>query len=222
MPSCPEMPTPMSAAWIIPTSLAPSPIASVVHPADLTSLVTRAFCKGETRQQITAAHKLPASRNLALRSSVSAQASAWPSMIMACSPSPSPPRALAITSPSCLPTAACPSSLASTLSPLPSAAKTSGVSEVTLCATMSLRRSEHAKPMFMAVSLLSPVSTHSLMPARARTAMQSGTPSCSLSSMAVEPRRVRSFSISSCTVSRSSSCPCTVLLAATKRSCHPS
>mmetsp|Transcript_65476 Transcript_65476/g.129684 ORF Transcript_65476/g.129684 Transcript_65476/m.129684 type:complete len:239 (-) Transcript_65476:521-1237(-) len=51
--------------------------------------------------------------------------------------------------------------------------------------------------MLMAVSSLSPVSTHVATPARLRSAMARGTPICSLSSMAVEPRRVRSRSISS-------------------------
>ena len=44
MPSFPEMPTPMCAAWIIDTSLAPSPIDSVTLPAlSRTSRVTSAF-----------------------------------------------------------------------------------------------------------------------------------------------------------------------------------
>ena len=41
IPSTPLMPTPISASWIMPTSFAPSPIASVVLPVmDFTSLVT--------------------------------------------------------------------------------------------------------------------------------------------------------------------------------------
>lgn len=42
--------------------------------------------------------------------------------------------------------------------------------------------------MLMAVSTLSPVRTQVLIPARARLWMVSGTPTCSLSSMAVAPR----------------------------------
>ena len=48
----------------------------------------------------------------------------------------------------------------------------------------------------MAVSLLSPVRTQSLIPAFSKLAMVSGTPSCSLSSIAVAPTICRSFSIS--------------------------
>ena len=52
---------------------------------------------------------------------------------------------------------------------------------------------------------LSPVSTQILMPARARLAMASGTPSWSLSSMAVAPSNTKSVSISSYTSSNLSS-----------------
>lgn len=52
----------MCAFWIMPTSLAPSPIASVVYPELLTSAVTCAFCSGDTRQQMTAAHCTPTCR----------------------------------------------------------------------------------------------------------------------------------------------------------------
>mmetsp|Transcript_45694 Transcript_45694/g.120431 ORF Transcript_45694/g.120431 Transcript_45694/m.120431 type:complete len:355 (+) Transcript_45694:2095-3159(+) len=53
----------------------------------------------------------------------------------------------------------------------------------------------HANAMLIAVSSLSPVSTHTAMPARDMSAIAVGTPDCSLSSMAVEPSSVRSFSI---------------------------
>ena len=43
----------------MPTSLAPSPMPKVVSPVVFTRAVTSAFCLGETRQQITAAHCCP-------------------------------------------------------------------------------------------------------------------------------------------------------------------
>eukprot|EP00835_Amoeboradix_gromovi_P001252 NODE_53_length_26956_cov_0.387348.p18 type:complete len:101 gc:universal NODE_53_length_26956_cov_0.387348:12581-12883(+) len=46
-------------------------------------------------------------------------------------------------------------------------------------------------PMLIAVSTLSPVKTQSLMPALAILSMHSGTPNCSLSSMAVAPSSTR-------------------------------
>ncbi len=50
---------PMCASWIMLTSLAPSPMPSVMTPVLLTSAVTRAFCLGDTRQHTTAAHARP-------------------------------------------------------------------------------------------------------------------------------------------------------------------
>ena len=49
----------MWASWIMPTSLAPSPMPSVTTPVLFTSAVTSAFCLGDTRQHTTAAHALP-------------------------------------------------------------------------------------------------------------------------------------------------------------------
>mmetsp|Transcript_704 Transcript_704/g.872 ORF Transcript_704/g.872 Transcript_704/m.872 type:complete len:335 (+) Transcript_704:106-1110(+) len=49
----------------------------------------------------------------------------------------------------------------------------------------------------MAVSILSPVSTHTLIPAAKRSWIAAGTPSCSLSSTAVLPTRSKSTSMSS-------------------------
>ena len=46
----------MCAAWIIPTSLAPSPMASVVRPLSFTKPVTSAFCNGDTLQHTTDVH----------------------------------------------------------------------------------------------------------------------------------------------------------------------
>mmetsp|Transcript_24344 Transcript_24344/g.91943 ORF Transcript_24344/g.91943 Transcript_24344/m.91943 type:complete len:476 (-) Transcript_24344:383-1810(-) len=76
------------------------------------------------------------------------------------------------------------------------------------------------RPMLIAVSTLSPVSTHVLMPARARSEMVCGTPSCSLSSMAVAPTSSRSRSYFSATRSSASSLPPTVRSAASKSLRH--
>mmetsp|Transcript_21214 Transcript_21214/g.47118 ORF Transcript_21214/g.47118 Transcript_21214/m.47118 type:complete len:203 (-) Transcript_21214:212-820(-) len=54
-----------------------------------------------------------------------------------------------------------------------------------------------ATAMLIAVSSLSPVSTHTLTPACTIISMAWGTPSCSLSSMAVAPTMSKSCSISS-------------------------
>jgi hypothetical protein len=63
--------------------------------------------------------------------------------------------------------------------------------------------------MLIAVSILSPVRTHSLMPALRMCLIASGTPSCNLSSIAVEPAISKSFSISAATFSSYSSLPFT-------------
>jgi len=52
-------------------------------------------------------------------------------------------------------------------------------------------------PIFIAVSILSPVKTHSLIPASLIKSITSATSSYSLSSMAVEPSKIKSFSINS-------------------------
>mmetsp|Transcript_25030 Transcript_25030/g.59580 ORF Transcript_25030/g.59580 Transcript_25030/m.59580 type:complete len:242 (-) Transcript_25030:230-955(-) len=67
-------------------------------------------------------------------------------------------------------------------------------------ASPGLFSSRHETAMLMAVSRLSPVIIHTRMPASRRVAMHSGTPSWSLSSMAVMPTNSRSFSISPATV----------------------
>lgn len=54
IPSCPEIPTPTSAIWIIDTSFAPSPIANVLKcNSSLTIFTRKAFCRGVERQQRT-------------------------------------------------------------------------------------------------------------------------------------------------------------------------
>ena len=57
IPSLPDTPMPMCASWIIDTSLAPSPIASVIGCGTMFAFTSRtmsAFCIGETRQATTA------------------------------------------------------------------------------------------------------------------------------------------------------------------------
>ena len=54
-PSLPTIPTPTSAAWIIATSLPPSPMLNTIFSVySLISSVTLAFCVGEHLQQTTA------------------------------------------------------------------------------------------------------------------------------------------------------------------------
>ncbi|ANB12539.1 hypothetical protein AWJ20_795 [Sugiyamaella lignohabitans] len=67
--------------------------------------------------------------------------------------------------------------------------------------SIELSRRLHEKPMLIAVSTLSPVRTQSLIPASLRRAMDSGTPSCNLSSMAVPPMSVKLRSKASATSS---------------------
>uniref|UniRef100_A0A8R7RAJ2 Uncharacterized protein n=1 Tax=Triticum urartu TaxID=4572 RepID=A0A8R7RAJ2_TRIUA len=91
------------------------------------------------------------------------------------------------------------------LSPPFSKAMISGVSSVmVICFIPCLSRLQ-AYPMLRAVSVLSPVSTHILMPALASLSMQLVTPFCSLSSTAAAPNRIKSLSIKSVASSISSS-----------------
>ena len=54
----------------------------------------------------------------------------------------------------------------------------------------------HCLLISMAVSFLSPVNTHILIPQSINVFIVSGTPSCNLSSMAEQPQKIKSFSIS--------------------------
>lgn len=57
LPSFPTIPTPISAAWIIPTSFPPSPIPKTAYFSSLNSLIPAVrvlFCWGEHLQQMTA------------------------------------------------------------------------------------------------------------------------------------------------------------------------
>mmetsp|Transcript_14256 Transcript_14256/g.45556 ORF Transcript_14256/g.45556 Transcript_14256/m.45556 type:complete len:395 (-) Transcript_14256:2081-3265(-) len=72
----------------------------------------------------------------------------------------------------------------------------------TVMICMSCTNSLHENPMLIAVSILSPVSTQTLIPALRRSRIVSGVPSCSLSSMAVAPSTCRLRSTSSAMRSR--------------------
>mmetsp|Transcript_20084 Transcript_20084/g.50048 ORF Transcript_20084/g.50048 Transcript_20084/m.50048 type:complete len:201 (-) Transcript_20084:2312-2914(-) len=182
----------------MPTSLAPSPMASVMRPLSFTRLVTSAFCSGDTRQHTTEVQPLPRERNRCASSFSRAKDSDRPSITSAMSTSFfSAVSHFLIPSISCCRTASRPKSwnscrvISRSLSCLTSSLM------LTTWRSMSLRISEHACPMLIAVSCLSPVSTHTEMPARIICSMHHGTPSCSLSSIAVAPTRKRSFSMSS-------------------------
>ena len=82
-----------------------------------------------------------------------------------------------------------------------------GVSPLMMNWFMSLLRSLHEYPMLIAVSILSPVRTQTLIPASFMNWIVSPTPSWSLSSIAVDPTRVKFFSNSSATLSICSSLP---------------
>lgn len=73
--------------------------------------------------------------------------------------------------------------------------------------------SDWCDPTTCPVTCLSPVRTQILMLALARRSMHSGTPACSLSSIAVQPSRIRSFSIFSLTAASFSSRPLRAVLA---------
>uniref|UniRef100_A0A2P2MG51 Uncharacterized protein MANES_10G072200 n=1 Tax=Rhizophora mucronata TaxID=61149 RepID=A0A2P2MG51_RHIMU len=83
-----------------------------------------------------------------------------------------------------------------------------------------LVRSFEEYPIDMAVSCLSPVKTHTLIPAILRDSMASGTPSCSLSSMAEAPSILRLFSILLATLRSNAALPIKAVLAASKATCH--
>ena len=68
--------------------------------------------------------------------------------------------------------------------------------------------------MFIAVSILSPVNTHTLIPASFKNEIVPNTSSYSLSSIAVDPTISRSFSITAQTASILSSLDVTCVAAA--------
>mmetsp|Transcript_24746 Transcript_24746/g.42650 ORF Transcript_24746/g.42650 Transcript_24746/m.42650 type:complete len:217 (-) Transcript_24746:20-670(-) len=204
LPSLPLTPTPMCAARIMPTSLAPSPMASVVtSSASFTMLTTWAFCSGATRQHMTEKHMRHAAINWVLCFLSSAMASVCPSMISAIRrPSPDASDAISF-----------------------SAVERADSNASCDCSEMMNRRMDgsnkpHEKPMFTEVSCRSPVRTHTLIPALCKDVRVSATPSCNRSSMAVAPRSFKSRSISSAAASTLESRSTSATDASWCTSCH--
>ena len=146
-----------------------------------TAVITSAFCMGETRQQITDLHDTAMSRKSFRHSGLSAWYSAFPSTT-------SP---IGFSFPTASPN--------STRYFITASLTKSNVGCFNSISLMSGVNRLHDRPMLMAVSILSPVSTHTFMPAFKSVAIHSGTPAWRRSSMALAPRRMRSFSISSFT-----------------------
>mmetsp|Transcript_69932 Transcript_69932/g.221563 ORF Transcript_69932/g.221563 Transcript_69932/m.221563 type:complete len:340 (-) Transcript_69932:1692-2711(-) len=206
------MPTPMCAALIIPTSLAPSPMPRVTAPAlVLTRCVTCAFWMGDTRQHTTARQRLHSARKSSSTSGCSAHIRLEPSIITPTLPG-APVAGSAISSAAraiSLRNATFSRTLPSTSTPSPASTRL-----MSSASRLQLSAMEHA------VSSLSPVSIHTLMPAPKRSAMASGTPSCSLSSTAVAPRRTRSRSRASAASASISSRPVRETCARWKPACQ--
>mmetsp|Transcript_4981 Transcript_4981/g.12841 ORF Transcript_4981/g.12841 Transcript_4981/m.12841 type:complete len:277 (+) Transcript_4981:1357-2187(+) len=188
------MPTPTSALWIMLQSFAPSPTASVMaFSTRLMSETTAPFCFGETRQQMTVLH----TRQMATKS-ISFSGS------KACS------RHLpSITKPSSVATfLACSAYSFSFLHRssawnLPFTSNSPDV-RIGLSFLSVLPGSSRlvATPMLIAVSILSPVSIQTLIPACTILDIVSPTWSCSRSSMPVMPCSSRLHSIASAAWSR--------------------
>mmetsp|Transcript_20111 Transcript_20111/g.43469 ORF Transcript_20111/g.43469 Transcript_20111/m.43469 type:complete len:368 (+) Transcript_20111:1830-2933(+) len=84
------------------------------------------------------------------------------------------------------------------ISAVDSSLSTGNESHVNSIISASNGRMLHARAMFIAVPTLSPVSIHTLIPAVRKSRKISGTPSCSLSSIAEAPCSTRSDSICRC------------------------
>mmetsp|Transcript_17782 Transcript_17782/g.50054 ORF Transcript_17782/g.50054 Transcript_17782/m.50054 type:complete len:218 (+) Transcript_17782:190-843(+) len=173
MPSFPRMPTPTWAAWIMATSLAPSPTAMVRTERWVLMRVTICcFWIGVERHATTVWQCFPSvTRSSCMLSSSITIASASPSMTRQAGPS----WAL---------------SMAST-----SAGPTSSSFPAILITFISGVIRQQASAMLMAVCRLSPVRTQMRMPARRRSEMVCPTASCSRSSMPVVPTSSISCSI---------------------------
>mmetsp|Transcript_79386 Transcript_79386/g.227778 ORF Transcript_79386/g.227778 Transcript_79386/m.227778 type:complete len:207 (-) Transcript_79386:1823-2443(-) len=179
-PSLPAMPTPTCASWIMGTSLAPSPTESVTGCGEMPSRTRRticAFCAGLTRHAMSTELPWAMSSNCSLVSSLSMKTcNAFPEIMSAFRPGSSKSQSLWSSSRFIVPSSS--SMMRKSME---------GVSTLVL------------KPMFRAVSNLSPVRTQSLMPAARIFSMVSGTPSWSLSSIAVVPKMSKLTSMSSAT-----------------------
>uniref|UniRef100_A0A2D4J4A1 Uncharacterized protein n=1 Tax=Micrurus lemniscatus lemniscatus TaxID=129467 RepID=A0A2D4J4A1_MICLE len=185
------------------TSLAPSPIANVIgFSGDVfSSRTTFAFCRGAMRQHSTAEQFRQTSMK-SFSCCLRARERLVPSTTSPCW----------ITWSSFILLASCLNCSAHVLSDL--------------CCTSSrmfmvLWKCPHDKLTLTAVSCLSPVSTHTLIPANRRASMVSWTLSCSLSSTPVAPSNSKSFSIKLyASANRSSRC-CKAVFAS-KRRCSTS
>ena len=145
----------MCASLIIDTSLAPSPIAAVIIYGSFvfTSLTTSAFYPGLTLQQMTASHYLANYTNLTVRYiSERILANADASTIK--------PLFACVIGLVCNKTVS--------ISWIDFSLSTSNYGVINL----------HDRPIFSAVSNLSPVSIHILIPAYCKSDMVSGTQSC--------------------------------------------
>mmetsp|Transcript_590 Transcript_590/g.1598 ORF Transcript_590/g.1598 Transcript_590/m.1598 type:complete len:341 (-) Transcript_590:711-1733(-) len=233
------MPTPTSASWIMDTSLAPSPMASVSGVGETCVLMRRMACalrRGDTRQTTTAEQARLMRTSVAdIRASSQIRPSERESITSATSErrqrsplsvrSSSEMRALIRAAagaragflepplPLAWPTAPARGRRAGeqgALSELrlapeadlgPTSASCSGALRMRSGLCFESRRA--AVAMLMAVSILSPVSIHTLIPAARNAPMASGTPGCSRSSMADTP--TSRISTSSMAATRSSS-----------------
>mmetsp|Transcript_24661 Transcript_24661/g.79373 ORF Transcript_24661/g.79373 Transcript_24661/m.79373 type:complete len:331 (+) Transcript_24661:1233-2225(+) len=225
------------------TSFAPSPMANVtgwpLAPSRI-SLTMDAFCFGDTRQATTHwQHRLSCSSPSRASSRIRAHSSAVRGD--AAGPASGPPAAAApvgVSWPS-----RCSSVVPSTTMASSSvhcrrssssrtrgrarcsrscAAASPGVSPSSTSSCVRSASSWHAYPMLIAVSCLSPVSIQTLILASRRSRMVSGTPSCSLSSIAVAPTMVQSRSISSAASANNSSRPSIAFAASLYRASHRS
>mmetsp|Transcript_124610 Transcript_124610/g.311654 ORF Transcript_124610/g.311654 Transcript_124610/m.311654 type:complete len:315 (+) Transcript_124610:2032-2976(+) len=168
------------------TSFAPSPTDSVTGVGFTPSLTRRticAFCSGDTRHAMTTEQFCATARNRIFSCmSPKMTSSAAPVTIMAFS------RLSKL-----LNLAASASTALATEAAVLSGARSSVAIVIPASRTLAL------KPIFLAVSSLSPVRTHRLIPASRSFSMVSGTPVCNLSSIAVTPTMSKSTSISSAT-----------------------
>mmetsp|Transcript_3652 Transcript_3652/g.11445 ORF Transcript_3652/g.11445 Transcript_3652/m.11445 type:complete len:261 (+) Transcript_3652:980-1762(+) len=189
------MPMPTSALWIMLQSLAPSPIASVIlFSSRLISRTTAPFCLGVTRQHTTVLQILEICTKLFSYSGSRAHSKHLPSMTR---PSNMRPWALACFAFSAI-------FLSWRMKSCFWKTSWNEKSEDVSCGRSTLTSASRrpvAMPMLMAVSVLSPVSIQTLMPACVIRAMASPTPSCNRSSIPVMPCISRFVSISSATAS---------------------
>ena len=194
-PSSPEIPTPTCASVIILTSLAPSPMAKVTAKGRscLTMMTISAFCLGET---------LHASTTEARKASAMQMSLSFGCLTILVRLSPDTIKA------NCF-------SLEMYRFYVFSAyliylqISTDLFSSIIYLVISSVRSSQ-AKPMLMAVSILSPVRTHNLIPASLIVLFVWDTPTQSLSSIAVAPTNLKLHSRRSATLSISSSLPTTL------------